>query len=158
MELKDLSQYVPTQYILYTVLVMLALTILIIKYYPKFKSWFDTARTKVNAKEDLIKSVRKNSDDIEDIRKEILLINDKIGRDYARLNQIQNITIKQQKYIEDSLEERELIIKSLLGVVQGLQEVGANGPTKRAEAEIQAYLLKKSHEAPDNNEETIKED
>ena len=47
------------------------------------------------------------------------------------------------------MEERELIIRSLLGVVQGLQEVGANGPTKKTEKEIQDYLVRKAHKNPD---------
>ncbi len=59
--------------------------------------------------------------------------------------------MRQQKYVEDSLEERELILKSLLGVVQGLQEIGANGPTKRAESDIQDFLLKKSHKVSEED-------
>ena len=140
-ELETVSNYVPAEYIIWTIVVVFALIIIVIKYAPKAWKHFNTARKKTNEIEDLVKAVKKNTEDIE-------LINQKIGRDYARLNQIQQMTTRQQKYIEESIEERELILRVLLGVVQGLQEVGANGPTKKAEAEIQAYLLRKSHETP----------
>lgn len=150
-ELESVSKVVPTQYIVWTIIVVIALIVICFKAFPKVKAWFEAARTKVNDKDSLIKTVKQHDDDISQIRQDINEINQKIGRDYARLNQIQQINTRQQKYIEESLEERELIIRSLLGVVQGLQEVGANGPTKKAEAEIQAYLLKKSHQ-PDMND------
>lgn len=150
-ELESVSKVVPTQYIVWTVIVIAALVVICVKAFPKIKTWFEVARTRVNDKDALIKSVKKHGEEIERIRQDISEINQKIGRDYARLNQIQQINTRQQKYIEESLEERELIIRSLLGVVQGLQEVGANGPTKKAEAEIQAYLLRKSHQ-PDMND------
>lgn len=137
--MEDVMKYVPIQYVIYSLLVLAAVVLLCIKFVPLFIKWFNAARLKANSYENLSKSIEKNTKDIE-------LINQKIGRDYARLNQIFQTTERQQQYIEESLEERELILKSLLGVIQGLQEIGANGPTKVAEAEIQAYLLKKSHD------------
>lgn len=137
--MEEIMNYVPFQYIVYSLLVLIVVVLICIKLIPLCIKWFNAARTKANNYEELSKSIQKNTADIE-------LINQKIGRDYARLNQIFQVTEKQQKYIEESLEERELILKSLLGVVQGLQEIGANGPTKKAEAEIQEYLLRKSHD------------
>lgn len=137
--LEKASDLVSTEFVISVIIVIIALLVVLAKVLPVIIKWFKTARNAVNQYEELMKAVAQNTADIR-------LINDKIGRDYARLNQLQQLTIKQQGYIEDSLEERELIIRSLLGVVQGLQEVGANGPTKKAEAEIQAYLLRKSHE------------
>ena len=152
-ELESVSKVVPTQYIIWTILVIIALIAICAKAFPKIKDWFEATRTKVNDKDALIKSVNEHEKEIEKIHQDISEINQKIGRAQARVNQIQQINVRQQKYIEESLEERELIIKSLLGVVQGLQEVGANGPTKKAEAEIQAYLLKKSHQSDINDRE-----
>ena len=137
--LEKASDLVSTEFVISVIIVIIALLVVLAKVLPVIIKWFKTDRNAVNQYEELMKAVAQNTADIR-------LINDKIGRDYARLNQLQQLTIKQQGYIEDSLEERELIIRSLLGVVQGLQEVGANGPTKKAEAEIQAYLLRKSHE------------
>lgn len=149
MKAEDLVQYVPVQYLFYTVVVLIIIFLVILKITPIGIKWFHSLREKTNNWEQLNKNVKESSE-------EIKLINQKIGRDYARLNQIQEITEKQQNYIEESLEERELILKSLLGVIKGLQEIGANGPTKKAESEIQAYLLKKSHDVDVSNVEHIK--
>lgn len=137
--LEKASEIVSTEFVLAVIIVIIALVVVLSKVVPVVVGWFNTIRKAVNQYEELMTSVKQNTSDIK-------LINDKMGRDYARLNQLQQLTIKQQSYIDDSIEERELILRSLLGVVQGLQEVGANGPTKRAEKEIQDYLLKKSHE------------
>lgn len=139
--LEKASEIVSTEFVLAVIIVIIALVVVLSKAVPVVVSWFKTIRKAVNQYEELMTSVKQNTSDIK-------LINEKMGRDYARLNQLQQLTIKQQNYIDDSIEERELILRSLLGVVQGLQEVGANGPTKRAEKEIQDYLLKKSHEVP----------
>ena len=137
--MNELINLVPKEQFMYTIIVLAVITVGICKYLPMFYKWFNIARIKANDFENVSKTINQNATDID-------IINQKIGRDYARLNQIFQIVERQQKYIEDSLEERELILRSLLGIIQGLQEVGANGPTKRAEAEIQAFLLKKSHD------------
>lgn len=137
--LEKASKLVSTEFMIGVIVVIAALIVVLYKVLPVVITWFRTARTAVNQYEELMKSVEQNTEDIK-------VIKEKIDEDNTKLNQLQQIIVKQQKHIEDSLEERELIIRSLLGVVQGLQEVGANGPTKKAEAEIQAYLLKKSHE------------
>ena len=47
--------------------------------------------------------------------------------------------------VEDSLEDRQIIMEALLGALGGLQELGANGPTKEAENKIRTYLNKQAH-------------
>lgn len=42
-------------------------------------------------------------------------------------------------------EELEIMMRAMLGVLKGLQELGTNGPTKEAEKEIENYLNKKAH-------------
>lgn len=143
-EMETVAGYVPVQYIVYTVVVIVALIVIAWRVIPKIYSYFQLLHKKTNNYEELVKQIQKNTDDIKDLKS-------KVGNDYKQLNQIQVMTAKQQKYIEDSLEEREIILRALLGVVQGLQEVGANGPTKKAEAEIQAYLVKKAHEKGDDS-------
>ena len=149
-DLEKLSGYVPVQYIVWTVLVLLAVIVIIYKCYPKIKSWFETARKAENKREDIDELLETHNKELEELKQEIQKINKKLSNDQSEISKIEEITIKQQQYIEDSMEERELIIRSLLGVVQGLQEVGANGPTKKAEKEIQDYLVKKAHKSPDD--------
>lgn len=83
---------------------------------------------------------------VEALETQVEDINQKLDRDFSRLNEIADSLRQQQKVSVESLEERELIIKSLLAMLKGLQEIGANGPTKVAQAEIETYLNKQAHE------------
>ena len=57
-----------------------------------------------------------------------------------------------QRIAEDSLEERQILMQALLGVLGGLQEIGADGPTKKAEETIRSYLNRKAHMTEDGTE------
>lgn len=149
-DLTKLSGYVPVQYIVWTVIVLITIIVIINKYYPKIRDWFEVARKAENKRENIDELLERHNKELEELKLEIQKINKKLSNDQREISKIEDITFKQQRYIEDSTEERELIIRSLLGVVQGLQEVGANGPTKKAEKEIQDYLIKKSHKNPDD--------
>lgn len=144
-DLEKLSGYVPVQYIIWTIAIMIVVMVIIYKCYPTIKSWFEVARKEKNKRDGIDELLEKHTNELQELREEVQKINKKLSNDQNNINKIEEITIRQQQYIEDSMEERELIIRSLLGVVQGLQEVGANGPTKKAEKEIQEYLVKKSH-------------
>lgn len=146
-ELDKASGYLPIEIIIWTIIVIVALFLLLVKVSPTVKKWFEALRTKVNKQEEIMSTLQKNSEDIKQIREELSEVNKKIGRDYDRINELQRMTKAQQAYIDDSMEERELIIRSLLGVIQGLQELGANGPTKKTESDIKDYLVRKSHRA-----------
>ena len=50
-----------------------------------------------------------------------------------------------EQFTQESLEEREVIMQALLGVLGGLQEIGANGPTKDAKAKVEKYINKQAH-------------
>ena len=43
------------------------------------------------------------------------------------------------------LEEREILMQAMLGVLGGLQELGANGPTQEATDAIHKYINKQAH-------------
>lgn len=144
--MEDMIQNIPPQYTIYIVAVLIAVVVLCAKMAPTIIKGFNFMRLKANHFESLEKAIEKNT-------KEIESINQKIGRDFVRLNILERTIKNQENYMVDSLEERELILRSLLGVIQGLQEIGANGPTKRAEADIQAYLLRRSHDINRSNYE-----
>ena len=79
------------------------------------------------------------------IETDVKQIKEKLDRDYGRLNDMERWKMSMQRIAADSLEEREILMQALLGVLGGLQEIGANGPTKAAEAKIRDYLNKKAH-------------
>lgn len=150
-DFEKLSGYVPVQYIIWTLVVVAVLVAVIYKCYPTVKGWFESARKAANKRDDIDETLENHKKELDELKQEIQKINKKLSNDHTDINKIEEITIKQQKYIEESMEERELIIHSLLGVVQGLQEVGANGPTKKAEKEIQDYLVRKAHKPEEIN-------
>lgn len=63
----------------------------------------------------------------------------KVGNDFYTLQDI-------KKQTQDSLEEREILMRSTLAILEGLQEIGANGKTKAAQKEINDYLTRKAHQ------------
>ena len=72
-------------------------------------------------------------------------VEERLERIEADVNEIKLKQKRYQKMVEDSLEEREIIMEALLGALGGLQELGANGPTKEAENKIRVYLNKQAH-------------
>lgn len=83
------------------------------------------------------------------IEEQLKTIQEKLERDYNRLNDMERWRGSMSRMVADSLEEREILMRAMLGVLGGLQEIGANGPTKTAENTIRDYLNRKAH-APDD--------
>ena len=112
------------------------------KEWPEFRKRVSAKAVQDPKEEASDKTVEERLERIEADVNEIKL---KLNRDYDRIN---DLVIKQKRYqkmVEDSLEEREIIMEALLGALGGLQELGANGPTKEAENKIRTYLNKQAH-------------
>lgn len=124
-----------TQWVIVAILAVL----LIYKSWPDIKKALNSWRTHENDREGISTSIKRHEEEIEKI-------NEKLERDYVAINEMRKTLNFQRKVTEESLEEREIIMRSLLGVLKGLQEIGANGPTKVAQAEIEAYINKQAHE------------
>ena len=77
----------------------------------------------------------------EDVRKN----NEKLDRDYGRINEIERWKRSIDQMVAESLEEREILMQAMLGVLGGLQELGANGPTQEATDTIHRYINKQAH-------------
>lgn len=114
----------------------------IYKEWPEFKRRI--SGTAVNAVKEAAedKSVLARLSAIETDVKDIKA---KLERDYNRLNDMERWKGGMERMISDSLEEREILMQAMLGVLGGLQEIGANGPTKKAEETIRNYLNRKAH-------------
>lgn len=61
--------------------------------------------------------------------------------DLVKHQHTQDATIKEMQI------EQTVILKGVLACLKGLSEQGCDGPVKEAEAEIQNYLISKSHVA-----------
>lgn len=124
----------------------LILTILfgyfIYKEWPEFKRRITAGAADKQRFEDTDRSIAKRLDSIE-VR--LKGIDDKLMNDYNRINMIQREAASNRQMLEAELEEQEIIVRALLGVLGGLQELGANGPTKAAETELRDYLCHMAH-------------
>ena len=116
--------------------------------YFLFKEWPDiTGRIRGRVKKDLQaeETDRTLEQRLDGIESDVKSIKEKLDRDYQRINRIE-IDVKQYKANQESTsEELELIMEALMGALGGLQELGANGPTKEAKIKIQDYLNRKAH-------------
>ena len=115
----------------------------IYKEFPDFKKRISKNAVKEIEEELSDKSVAER---LENIERSVKEMNEKLGRDYERLNALEQEHRKTQKIINNSIEESGIIMRALLGIIEGLQELGADGKTKTSEQEIHDYLIKQAHD------------
>lgn len=110
------------------------------KEYPEFKKRITKSVIKEKEDEFSDKTIGERLDAIE---RKISEMNDKLTRDYDRINVME----KQQKKIErmqkNSLEERGIIMRALLALMESSPD---NDKIMESEREIQDYLVKQSHQ------------
>lgn len=115
----------------------------IYKEWPEFKKRVSSGAVKEQKNSEMDKTIEKRLGNMEE---RLTAIENKLNNDYSRINEIERQSRRNQRMAEESLEEREIIMRALLGALGGLQELGANGVTHAAEAEIRDYLNRKAHD------------
>ena len=73
----------------------------------------------------VLDKINKNTNDIENLKKEIDCL---------------------KSEVQDSKEERLILLKGQLACLKGLKEQGCNGPVTHAIDDIEDYLMKKTHD------------
>ena len=112
------------------------------KEWPEFRKRVSSRAVKDQKDKEQDKSVDARLDRVET---ELKSVNEKLARDYDRLNRLE-LQIEKTRTVQIGMsEELEIIMEALLGALGGLQELGANGPTKEAKDRIQNYLNSKAH-------------
>lgn len=72
---------------------------------------------------------------------------DKFNSIEKRLDKLEKRTVEQDVEIKESKEERLVLINGLLACLKGLHDdLNCNGPVTQGIKEIEAYLIKKTHE------------
>ena len=79
------------------------------------------------------------------IEADVKEINEKLNRDYGRINAIEAKMEQDKHVMRDIKAEQGIIMRALLGALGGLQELGANGVTEKAKEEIVEYLNRQAH-------------
>lgn len=138
--------------------VLTVLVILFLIGYFAYKEWPELKEriSSRAAKEAVQKTTGKNiAERLTHMENRIGDIDAKLARDYERINELKIESARNRRMVNESLEERQIIMRALLGALGGLQQLGANGPTKKAEAEINEYLNRKAHSAEKKEEITV---
>lgn len=138
----ELSELVTGQQVGAWLIIAILVLYFVYKEWPDFKKRITTGALKEQKDEDEGRSVSQRLDSIE---KEVKEIHGKLDRDYYRINELEAKLKRTKESQGDINQELEIIMRALIAVLQGLQEQGANGPTKDAEKEIQIYLNSKAH-------------
>lgn len=138
-DVEFLMNTVPLEYLFYTLLVIAVVAVVLSKLIPWLRAEFVKESLDKKRLDDLERIVESNTMSIKEI-------NRRLDSDSNSIHEISSALHKYHDYMNDSLDERELIIKSLLGIVKGLQELGADGPTVEVENELNQYLLDKTHD------------
>ena len=142
-EIVGILETVPTENIIYTVITVICIIAILVRIIPVVAEWFNAARAEANELENMVTQIEANA-------KAIKMLESRLNKQGDNLSVITSVINRQQHIIDASLEERGIMMRSLLGVVKGLQELGANGPTKKVEHELQDYLVRQSHQRDDN--------
>lgn len=124
------------------------LLILILFGYFVYKEWPDiTGRVRGKVKKDLQaeETDRTLTQRLDGIESDVKSINEKLDRDYQRINVLESEMRRAKESQANTSEELEIIMEALMGALGGLQELGANGPTREAKTKIQDYLNRKAH-------------
>lgn len=126
-------------------LVLIAFIWIGFKVYPDIKKTLDAIHIRRENEEQMHKSVEKLVVAVENIaaaQQEAFAEQQELR---GEVNKIYKITKQQQEYIDESLEERAILMNSTKRLAQGMQELGANGVTRQTIADIDGYMAKKSH-------------
>lgn len=140
--MSKLAEMVSPQALVSWIVLAVLVAYFLYKEWPEFRKRVSHGAVKEQRDELNDKTVEQRLGNIEN---EIRQVNEKLERDYKRLNRMETQFDKYKAAQTSTSEELEIIMRALLGVLKGMQEKGYNGPTQDAEKEIQEYLNKKAH-------------
>lgn len=140
--ISKLGEFVTAQSLVNFMVLAILVGYFIYREWPEFKKRVSRGAVKEKADEQAEQTIGQRLGSIE---REVKQINEKLDRDYKRINILETRIDKTEEVQDSTSEELRIIIEALLGALGGLQELGANGPTKEAEEVIHNYLNKKAH-------------
>ena len=111
----------------------------IYKEYPEFRKRISHRAIKDKESEYSEKTIIERLDAIE---KKLREMDDKLVRDYDRINTMEKEQKELKKLQRNSLEERGIIMRALLALMNGVPE---SKEVSASEQEIQDYLVRQSH-------------
>lgn len=124
--------------VLVTLLILILFAYFCYKEYPELKR-----RLKGQASSELDREAIVAR--LDAIERKVDDLTSKSGRDYIRLNAIEECLRQHDAGLTESLRERQLLMSGMLACLKGLKEKGCDGPVTEAINSIEAYLIEESH-------------
>ncbi|MCC8131521.1 MAG: SGNH/GDSL hydrolase family protein [Oscillospiraceae bacterium] len=128
--------------ILQWLIIFLLLAYFVYKEYPEFKRRITGGTKKEIEEESRERGVELRLTKVEE---RLADVEGKLEKDYISLEELLREEQEDQRIMQASLEEREITMRALLAIIDGLHQIGANGPTTAAHEELTAYLSKQAH-------------
>ena len=137
-----IAEYVTAEQLMTWLAIAVLVGILIYKEWPGIKERVSAAPVKELISREVGKTLSAKIDNLANEMKEV---NDKLDRDYARLNDLEKWQRKMKDITKESAEERALMIEGILAVIDGLQQLGANGSTTKTRDKINEFINRSAH-------------
>lgn len=112
----------------------------IYKEYPEFKKRITKGALDEQKQEVSEKTILERLDAIEN---KLKVMDEKLTRDYERINTVEREQKNVRKAQNKSLEERGIIMRALLALMEGSEE---SEKIRESENEINSYLIKQAHQ------------
>lgn len=139
---KALENMVTGEQVVTWLIIFFLVAYFIYKEWPEFKRRISKGPVDAQAKEQSEKTVGER---LESIETRLAGIEDKLARDYERMNRFDRDIRRNRGEIDEFIEENAIMMRAMLSVLKGLQELGTNGPTKESQKELEDWLNKKAH-------------
>ena len=140
--MEKLAELVTPQQVGIWVIILLLVAYFAYKEWPEFKKRMTSGALRAQQMEETDTTLASR---IENIESTLTEVNEKLDRDYRRLNEFERWQRQAKAINEESAEERALIMKGILACINGLRECGANGDTTEIQKEINEFLIRSSH-------------
>ncbi|MDD3185956.1 MAG: hypothetical protein ACOX1S_05285 [Anaerostipes sp.] len=125
------------------IVIFLLVAYIIYKAMPSIKHALEDYRSTKNHKDNIVKMLNDHEDRLDEHDK---LLN----RDYIRMNKTDKLLDVYLLELNNTKEENTLIMRGVLASLKGLQGLGINehtsNSTKKAQEDIEEYLMKQAHE------------
>lgn len=139
---KKILEFIPADQFVMWLLIALIVGYFIYKEWPGFWARVSSKAVKEHQGEQIDRNLEERMDAIE---QKLDSIESKLERDYDRINILELEFKRSKNALMASRKESEIMMRAMLNVLKGLQELGSNGPTKDSQEEIQNWLNERSH-------------
>ena len=143
MMIHKLAELVTAQQLLSGLIILLMVGYFVYKEWPDFHTRMTSSALKAHRVKETAETLAHR---ISGVERELQQVNEKLDNDYRRLDELEMWQKRTQSIVEESAEERELMIRGILGCIDGLQQLDANGDTSQAKKALHDYLYKKAHD------------